>query len=104
MGSRRCSMFRGAYRVGLVAAAAAVFLAATPLLFAQAANRQANQRSGARQSLRTAFQSAALGYYPQPPVGGISIDADGLLSKAAVDVQGKAARRGRRDWRRSPRS
>jgi hypothetical protein len=84
-------MFRGAYRVGLVTAAAAVFLAATPSLFAQAANKAANVQQPAVTTNGITNTGYGYGYYPQPPVGGIAVDADGVLSKATVDAEGKAA-------------
>ena len=101
MGIRRRSMFRGAYRVALLAAAAA-FLAAAPSLFAQAANKQANQQ-------------------PAVTTNGIPLTSGLCLLPAAAGGRhfhrrrrpaeqghggcpGKAARRGPKDWRRPPRS
>ena len=98
MGSRRCSMFRGATRVGIVAAMAAVVLVAI-----QAANRRANQAAGAAAVVTPTTTTAGI-LTTAPPVGGISINADGLLGKATVDALGNAARRWPRDWRRPPRT
>ncbi len=79
----RCLSFRG---VGCVGLAAAVCLAAATLLFAQAANKQANQAAVVATPATTSIST-----FPVPPVGGISINADGLLGKATVDALGKAA-------------